>query len=276
MDKILVTTDFSVNARGGILFGFQLAQQLQCSLVFYHMASIAKPTIWRQSHFENYKTMEIERLKKALDHMVRELMLKNKMSELHYTCEVEIGTLAHKCILTFAKAIKARFICMSAGGTSQFKKIVGTNATALISSSPIPIIIVPSNYKHKPITTLWYASDLTNLTAELNKVKKIAASFAAKTKVIHYHYALHLEDNQQRIKNISQTFKSKDIKFIFKQLEIETPLADQLQQDLLKSKPSLLILFTKQNRSWFERLFLSSKTAELTFNTNTPLLILRK
>jgi nucleotide-binding universal stress UspA family protein len=276
MDKILVTTDFSVNARGGIIFGFQLAQQLKCALVFYHMTPLLKPTIWSESHFETYKTMEIERLQKALDHLITELMLNNKMSDISYTCEVETGTVAHKSILAYAKAIKAKFICMSAGGTSQFKKILGTNATSLITTSPIPVFMVPSNYKRKPITTIWYASDFTNLTPELHKVKKIAASFAAKTKVIHYNYALHLEDNQQRIQRIIQPFKSKDIKFIFQHLDIETPLADQLQKDLARSKPSILILFTKQNRSWFERLFLSSKTAELTFNTKTPLLILRK
>ena len=276
MDKILVTTDFSVNAKGGILFGIQLAQQLQCTLVFYHSTSILKPSIWSQSHFENYKTMEEERLKKALDHLVMELMIKNKTNEVSYTCEVETGTSIQKNVLNYAKAIKATYICMSAGGASQLKKIIGSNTSALISSSPIPLFIAPSNYKQKPIKTIWYASDFTNLTAELNKVKKIAASFAAKTKVIHYNYALYLDDQQKKIKQIIQKHKNTDIKFTFKHLDLEHSLADQLQIDLAKSKPSLLILFTKQNRSWLEQLFLSSKTTELTFNTKTPMLILRK
>jgi len=49
-----------------------------------------------------------------------------------------------------------------------------------------------------------------------------------------------------------------------------------LQEDIRKSRPSMVAMFTKQNRDWFERLFVSSKTAQLGFDTKTPLLVFKK
>lgn len=41
-------------------------------------------------------------------------------------------------------------------------------------------------------------------------------------------------------------------------------------------KPDLLILFTRLGRSWYERLLLSSKSAELSFTSRVSLLIYKK
>jgi len=41
-------------------------------------------------------------------------------------------------------------------------------------------------------------------------------------------------------------------------------------------KPSLLMMFTEQGRSLFERLMNPSKSQELTFNTSVPLMIGKK
>jgi hypothetical protein len=38
----------------------------------------------------------------------------------------------------------------------------------------------------------------------------------------------------------------------------------------------MMIMFTQQNKSFFERLFLSSKSAEYTFKLNVPLLVYNK
>jgi len=47
-------------------------------------------------------------------------------------------------------------------------------------------------------------------------------------------------------------------------------------KSIRKFKPSIVVLFTKQNRDWFERLFLSSKSADISFDTKKPLLIIPK
>ena len=44
--KILVTTDFSTNSKAGIRFALQLAAQMPCKLVFYHIVELLTPTSW--------------------------------------------------------------------------------------------------------------------------------------------------------------------------------------------------------------------------------------
>ena len=55
----------------------------------------------------------------------------------------------------------------------------------------------------------------------------------------------------------------------------ETMIAN-LEKALKKSKPSLLIMFTEQNRTLFQKIFLSSDSAEYSFNAKVPLLVFNK
>ena len=43
-----------------------------------------------------------------------------------------------------------------------------------------------------------------------------------------------------------------------------------------KTKPSMLIMFTEQNRTLFQKIFLSSKSADYSFNPKIPLLVFNK
>ena len=49
-----------------------------------------------------------------------------------------------------------------------------------------------------------------------------------------------------------------------------------MRKEIKKEKPSMVILFTKQNRNWYDRLFLSSESADMAFNAQVPLLVFRK
>ena len=54
MNKILVTTDFSVNSKAGLKFAIQLASQHNYDLTFLHVYYIMKPTSWSKKTFEDY------------------------------------------------------------------------------------------------------------------------------------------------------------------------------------------------------------------------------
>ena len=121
-----------------------------------------------------------------------------------------------------------------------------------------------------------YASDFNNLQAEIKKVKEFTTRLKAKVSVYHYDYLVERKETQQKLKKASDRFKGPGIKFNFRKLNIEKSLSTHLMKDIQKLKPSVVVLFTKQNRDWYERVFLSSKSADLSFNTKTPLLVFRK
>jgi hypothetical protein len=53
-------------------------------------------------------------------------------------------------------------------------------------------------------------------------------------------------------------------------------LTESLQKAIEKGKPSIVIMFTNQDRNLVQRIFASSKTQELSFELKTPLLVFAK
>ena len=71
-------------------------------------------------------------------------------------------------------------------------------------------------------------------------------------------------------------FKAKEysgIKLNIVKNNYEFPLLESVSKYVSKSKPELLIMFTKREKSFFESIFLPSKSAELTYTTKIPVLI---
>ncbi len=46
---LLVTTDFSTNSKSAIRFALQLATQMDCKLVYYHVLEFMTPLAWHES-----------------------------------------------------------------------------------------------------------------------------------------------------------------------------------------------------------------------------------
>jgi hypothetical protein len=69
---------------------------------------------------------------------------------------------------------------------------------------------------------------------------------------------------------------SNPIKLTIQKNNLEISLVKRIAQYVQKSKPELLIMFTKRDKGFFENLFLPSKSAELTYSTKVPVLIFSK
>jgi nucleotide-binding universal stress UspA family protein len=276
MNKIVVTTDFSVNSKKGILFAMQLATQTNCELIFYNVVTIFRPTIWDNVYYEQFEIDELERSQKFLEKFISDIYLQTKIKKVEYKCVCEVGIVASNQIIEYANTINAKYICVSTIGAGKLSQLFGTTASELISFSPTPVIIVPKNYRVKPINSLFFASDFKNFDEEFKKIEKFANPIGAKLNVYHYDYKSFFEMNKNKFSKLIKNHEAKNIKFNLRPLDSGTPLLDHLEKDISRSKPSIVVLFTKQNRNWFSRLFLSSLSAELAFDTKTPMLVFKK
>ncbi len=63
-----------------------------------------------------------------------------------------------------------------------------------------------------------------------------------------------------------------------KELELEQQFMakSRLEAAVKKAKPSLVAMFTLQERSFFDRIFLGSAAEEFTFSSSVPLLVFKK
>lgn len=276
MNKILVTTDFSTASRAGIRFAMQLAKQTKGKLIAFHVMELPKPTRWSEKKYDAYAIAELTKAHTRLMRFIDSIGHQSGFTTKTVECVVTEGWQIDQSVIEYATHIKANFICMSTRGAGVLKKLMGTNASAILTSSPVPVIVVPKIYRVSPISHILYSSDFNNLQSEMKKVVAFAQPLKAKISVYHYDFLLPLKEAKMKLERLAAKHSARSIKFHFKKFLIENSLAYHLQNDIRKSRPSLVALFTKQNRGWFDRLFLSSKSAAVSFDTKTPLLVFRK
>lgn len=274
-NTILVPTDLSVNSKAGIRFALQLAQQSKSSLVFYHCLQLMKPTRWSEATYNAYVKKEEEGARKLLDKLVRSA-LQSPGRRGKFECVVQHSTDVRQAIINYALQIKATAICMSTRGAGRLKKIMGTHASGIVRASPIPVFVIPMNYRATPISHILYASDLNAIGAELKEVKKFSGKLKAKVTVYHYDYLADVEQAKKKLEKMADRYRRPDIDFKFQKFNTDKSLGQHLNADMRRSKASLAVLFTDQKRGWFDKLFLSSRAADAVFDSKVPLLILQK
>ena len=273
---ILVPTDLSVNSEAGVRFAMQLAKQGKSSLVFYHCIPLMKPTRWSEAKYEAYVKEQVDEASKNLDRFIQRVYKDAGVRRSKVECVVRHNTDVQRAIIDYALEIKASSICMSTRGAGRLRKILGTHASGIIHASPIPVFVIPKNYRRSTITRMLYASDLDNIAGELKRVNEFSSLLKAKVSVYHYDYLADVPDARKKLEAVAQRHKKTGIDFKFQKFNIDKSLAQHLINDMRKSKASLAVLFTDQKRGWFDNLFLSSRAADVAFNSRIPMLVLPK
>jgi nucleotide-binding universal stress UspA family protein len=276
MNSFLVTTDFSENSTSAIRFALKAAEQTNAALIFYHVIEVMKPTSWSEEKYKKFEQAKNEEFTEKLRDFVSSSGKGLVKDAGNFTYLTEIGTEVAELTIKAAKKNKVSFICTSTKGAGNVKRFFGTNSSTLITHSPIPLAIIPHNYEPATITKLFYASDLEGFNSEMAIVKQLAEEFNAALTVYHYDYALQQGVSTAHLEKKAAPFAAANVTFNFKLQEIDLSLSGHLNRDIKKEDPSAIILFTKQNRNWFDRFFSPSETASLSFNSSVPLIVFRK
>lgn len=276
MNKILATTDLSTNSKAGLRFAMQLADQLKCELIFYYAIEVLKPISWSSQKYDSYLNLEKESYKPLLEKFIIELYAKSGLKPVKYTCIVETGEFFDKMVVNLGIKTKADFICLSTRGAGLIKEIFGSNTSDLIEISPIPIFVIPSNYRAKPITKITYASDLEQLNVELKLVEKLNNQLKTSLDVVHFQNISEFETNKLKFEQLAAKHEQENITFYFKIYELDFSMSDQLQSFSKKTKSSLLVLFTKAHKNWIQKFFNASNASQLTYDGKIPLLVFHK
>lgn len=275
-NTILVPTDLSVNSKAGIRFALQLARQSKSSLVFLYCMHLMKPTRWSEATYDAYVRKEVEAGQKMLDRFINGIYRSAGVRRSRTENTVVHSTDVQKSIIDTALQIKAKAICMSTRGGGKIKKIVGTNASAIIHNSPIPVFVIPKNYRTNPIKHVLYSSDLSRLAPEMKEVINFSKLLKARVTVVHYDYLADVDEARIKLEKVAKRFKRPGVAFRFQKFNIDKSLGHHLGNDMKKFKASLAALFTDQKRGWFDKLFLSSRTEAVAFDAKIPLLVFPK
>ncbi len=276
MNKILVATDLSSNSKAGLRFAIQLASQHKYELTFFHSYYIMKPTSWNDATFEAYEKIEKDKIQKKLNQFV-ELVYKNMaVVAKNIKCVIKSSVLPDSSIREYAHENKFTFICICTRGAGTIQKLFGTNTSNLINHSIVPVIAIPHNYRPSKITSILYTSDLVNLEKELKKVVEFAKPLKAKVELLHCNYPTEITNNKKMMDEAVKNLSKHNIKLHLEDTSFAETLITNIEATIRKSKPSMMIMFTQQNRGFFDKIFHSSNSAEYSFKANIPLLVFNK
>ena len=276
MNKILVTTDFSDNSKSALLFAIQLATQNNCKLTILNVHHIPTPTAWNAVRIEEYEREQTAMTEDKLKVFVEKINAGSQIPAANIDSVVKISIFPNAVIKDYAVENKFDFICISTRGAGQLKRILGTHTENLINHSAIPVIAVPHDYETTAITSILYASDLENYKKEIIKVIAFAKPLNASIELLHLSTVLEKTTDLVNIEKAVAKIAAYHIDFNLTERNPNVSLITDMEIAIKKKKPSMMIMFTEQNRSWFEKIFLSSYSAEYSFNAKVPLLVFNK
>ena len=276
MKKILVTTDFSENSKAGLYFAIQLASQNNYELTFFNTYHILTPTAWNEVRIEGYEKDEAEKIEEKLNAFVEETFKGINETAAPYKCVIKSSVFADSCIREYAAENNFDFICISTRGAGAVKRLLGTNTANLINNSEVPVIAIPNNYEKRAVTSILYVSDLFNYENEILKVISFADPLKATVELLHLTSAPDKKEDLALTENAIKAITRYNVNFQTTPRNPNDSLISDIEVAVKSIQPSVMVMFTEQNRNWFEKIFISSKSAEYSFDAKVPLLVFHK
>ena len=276
MNRILVTTDLSANSKAGLRFAINLAAQKKVELVFLYIHHVLRASTWSDAKYEYYVSEDRDNIMKELTSLVGGVYKKMNIKPGKHRCEVYHGFGVVDTVAEYAKQNACDYICIATRGAGTMQKLFGTNTAKLVKTSEVPVICVPKSYKAKSLTKILYASDMANYEAELAKVVAFAKPLKAAIELLHLSFPYdEMAPKEQAEKDLKKKLKY-DVTVHYQSRDLDHSLMTDLEVAVKKAKPSLVAMFTLQERSFFDRIFLGSAAEEFTFSSSVPLLVFKK
>ncbi|NID10794.1 universal stress protein [Fibrivirga algicola] len=276
MMKLLVTTDFSDNSKAAIRFAIQVASQCAASLTFLHVLHVVRPTAWHESTYLTYERQEIAKARASLNDFVSRLYNELAASPADYSCKVKVSPVADYVIMGYAAEQSVDFICISTRGAGLLEKIMGTTTANLINQSTVPVIAVPGNYQPTRLTSIAYASDLRCLKQEVARVADFARLLGASISLLHVTSPGEPVIEADIIDLAAERSAHLPVDLHLQPADLNQTMIGNIDAAVQQLKPSIVVLFTKQDQGFFHQLFFSGNAVDYSFSTTTPLLVFAK
>ncbi len=161
------------------------------------------------------------------------------------------------------------------GEHNTLEKTFGSVTSSVMNKANCPLIVVPEKAVVRKIKTIAYATDFTEADPFfIWQFGKLLRPFNA---IMHI---VHIEKSPPE----KRPLKMEDMKEFFKdnpsgiRVSFNSIAAKSVETELKKFGETWeidLMVMTKPNRGFFERLFHKSMTKRMAFNTTVPLLILK-
>jgi nucleotide-binding universal stress UspA family protein len=270
MVNILVPTDFSDLSKVAIRYALKMAKNLNANVTILHVIIRIQPV--RASVRFKLHSLELEMDKYAKEDLLEleEEVSKWNKAEIPVQYKIAKGSNFHDTVKSEAKKLRSGLIVMGTRGVSGLRKVViGTNTTAVIERSTIPVLAIPELATHIGFKKIVYATDLMNIDGELKSLKPYLDIFNSSVHIVH------VVDSDKKIDKARDIIRTAVQKFDEKKLKIDIlvdkDIAKALDNYLLEKKVDLVCLFSRHH-GFYDKLFNRSHTKKMAFQSKVPLL----
>lgn len=269
MMKILVPTDLSDLSKVAVHYAIKISEVLQAEIILLNILHIdssnAQVAVKSSQIIEAMHLRATQDFSKFTEQVEQEIKHKIKISY-----KIIEGDPLEDAVEAFSKENDIKLIIMGTKGAGGLKKILmGSNATAIIGRSSIPVITVPENARFSPIKNIVYASDFQALEEELETLMDFARQFNSAIHLLHI-LPPGSTNETSRVNTLKDKYPSIHV-YMAKSDNME----EAIDEYIARIQADLLVTFT-HDLNFFEKLFGKSITRELAFHSRIPLLSLKK
>jgi len=275
MKTILVPTDFSDTSRNAAIYAFDLAKQVKATKIILYNTYNVPLNIAPDPLLPSISTMDIDEIKEGsisgLQYFKNQLINECPLG-------VEIELLSNYGIITsdineVCNNTNTELIVIGiTGGGILTETLLGSNATVLAKSSPVPVIIVPQKTHYKHITRLLLVSDFDEVetSTPIMPIKKILDETQAEFVILHIaensHHSLY--EGSYECQAFKDLFESYNPEFHF---IVNQHFSEAINEFVEKNLIDITVIVPKKN-NFLESMFTKSHTKELAFHSHIPLL----
>jgi len=276
MKNILVPTDFSETADKALNFAVQTARMTSSKVILLHSFEV------HENMYVDYLGLNVE-FNNSMIHDTKERLNKIK-SKLQQEEGIEMDTIVSIDPLQTAvsEIVDEYFIDLivmgTLGASGIAAKIWGSRTSSVIGKTKVPVLAIPASYEWKPPKRMLLATkNFEENEGMLDFIFDLAQSYDGG---VYTGVFTHKEDEKSEayIKNWEKVEKygellKKEYKGLFLGYThlFGTDFEENLQQFLKKYDIDVLAMVTYQHGFW-KSLFNPSKTKQMSFHTEVPLL----
>lgn len=269
MSRILFATDFSDSADNAFDYLKEMVTVYPMKVDLLHVFDIPIPTTTTLP--TNAVSGMIREKEKAISKHLAELFealpeeSRGEMFAIH-------GIYASTEISEKAESIGSSLIVMAMRQKySFFEKMIGSTTANTIQKSGVPVLAIPNGVKFSGISSILFPTKISvneALDDKELKAMKWLSEFSGIVKKPEIRM-IHISKNQKLVNTIIKDKPFKGMEFIVTSAES----IDEGILNFLKDSPADLLAVYKPNRPFWERLYHSSVTRKLLFQSRIPLLV---
>lgn len=262
----------SVRSRPSLRFAVRLAEAMHAKLHIVHVHYVLRASMWSDDQYAYYRGRASEVLRKELESFVNAVVRQKEDNPIPVKAVLYHHVDTVTGILEYAEQNRGSYICVGTQGAGFFGRLIGSNAARLIRRSEIPVLSIPASYRQRSLKSILYATDVVDSKAELAQVVNFARPIRAEVTMLHLYHPYELVPNRDLMQMSLSRTTNYPVGLEYMPRNPNTGLSGDIEAAQSDFKPSLLVLFTNQERNFLDRLIAPGTARDLSFISKVPLL----